>query len=163
MTATALDPFRLPTSAVPTHYDLTLEPDLEAGSFAGRAAIRIEVRERLEVLVLNAKELEIREARLDGRPVAGVALDPERERVAFAAPGCLEPGPRTLEVVFRGALNEKLAGFYRSTFTDDQGRRHTIATTQLQSTDARRAFPCFDEPAFKATFSVTLVIPEGLT
>ena len=163
MTRTAPDPYRLPTVAVPTHYDLTLEPALEAGTFSGRAEIQIDLREPLEEVVLNAKELEFLEARLDGRPVAGIALDPERERVTFAAGRRLEPGPHTLEVAFRGALNEKLAGFYRSTFTDEAGRRHTIATTQLQSTDARRAFPCFDEPAFKAAFSVTLVVPEGLT
>ncbi|MFU8858633.1 MAG: M1 family metallopeptidase [Deferrisomatales bacterium] len=162
MTRVAPDPYRLPTSAVPTHYDLTLEPDLDGGSFSGQAAIRLEVREPLDALVLNAKELELREARLDGEAVAGVSLDPERERATFAAPGRLEPGEHTLEVAFRGALNEKLAGFYRSTFTDEAGRRHAIATTQLQSTDARRAFPCFDEPAFKATFSVTLVVPEHL-
>lgn len=162
MTHASPDPYRLPTSAVPSHYDLTLEPDLEAGTFAGRASIRLEVREPLDALVLNAKGLEILFAEIDGVPAAGTALDPERERVTFQAPSRLEAGPHTLEVAFRGALNEKLAGFYRSTFTDEAGRRHAIATTQLQSTDARRAFPCFDEPAFKATFSVTLVVPQDL-
>ena len=68
-----------------------------------------------------------------------------------------------LSVGFRGTLNDQLRGFYRSTFTDDAGATHTIATTQFESTDARRAFPCFDEPAFKATYTVTLVVPAGLS
>ncbi len=161
------DPYRLPTAVVPRHYDLTLEPDLEAGTFAGRARIELEVGEPVAEVVLNAKELALEDARVEdagGRPVpvTALSLDEERERATFALGRPLAPGPCRLEVAFRGALNAKLAGFYRSTFTDDDGVSHAIATTQLQSTDARRAFPCFDEPAFKATFSVTLVVPEHL-
>jgi puromycin-sensitive aminopeptidase len=66
-------------------------------------------------------------------------------------------------VEYRGVLNDKLRGFYRSTFTDDAGTEHVIATTQFEATDARRAFPCWDEPDRKAVFAVTLVVPEGLT
>ncbi len=87
---------------------------------------------------------------------------PSEERAAldFAAP--LEPGEATLRLGFDGILNDKLHGFYRSTFTDDAGTEHVIATTQMESTDARRAFPCFDEPDLKATFEVTLVVDESL-
>ena len=62
--------------------------------------------------------------------------------------------------MFRGRLNDQLRGFYRSTYTDDDGVEHTIATTQFEATDARRAFPCWDEPDLKAVFGVTLVVPE---
>ena len=55
-------------------------------------------------------------------------------------------------------LNDKLRGFYRSTYRDDDGAEHVIATTQMQSTDCRRVFPCWDEPDFKAVFAVTLVV-----
>ena len=71
-------------------------------------------------------------------------------------------GPARLLIRFDGVLNDRLRGFYRSIYTDDSGRTRTIATTQFQSTDARRAFPCFDEPALKATFAVSLVVREGL-
>ena len=74
----------------------------------------------------------------------------------------LEPGSIHIRIGFRGTLNDKLRGFYRSTFTDDDGAVHTIAVTQFQSTDARRAFPCWDEPAFKATFASTLVVDRNL-
>ena len=167
MSHTTSSPYRLPTSVIPSHYDLTLEPDLEKASFTGSVRIRVDIREPLAEIVLNAKELELGEATLvppDGDPigVTRVSVDPELERAAFVLERRAEPGPYTLEVAFQGVLNDKLAGFYRSTFTDEQGRKHTVATTQLESTDARRAFPCFDEPAFKAAFAVTLVIPDDL-
>ena len=93
-----------------------------------------------------------------------VVLDPESERLVLSDPagGGFEPGPARLHISFRGTLNDRLRGFYRSTYTDDAGRTRTIAATQFQSTDARRAFPCWDEPAFKAVFETALVVDEGL-
>ncbi len=72
-------------------------------------------------------------------------------------------GTTTLAIEFAGILNDKLRGFYRSTYVDDDGVQQVIATTQMQSTDCRRAFPCWDEPEFKAVFGVTLDIADGLT
>ena len=72
------------------------------------------------------------------------------------------PGDLTLETRFRGILNDKLRGFYRSTFVDADGVEQVIATTQFEATDARRAFPCWDEPAHKAVFAVTLVVDADL-
>jgi puromycin-sensitive aminopeptidase len=160
------DPYRLPTSVVPSHYDLTLQPELEEAVFSGSVRIRLTVTEPVSEIVLNAKELEIDEALLSSAsgpvPVVDVTLLPALERAAFALASPLPAGEYELELRFRGILNDKLAGFYRSSFRDDRGEQHLIATSQLQSTDARRAFPCFDEPAFKATFGVTLIVPEAL-
>ncbi len=78
------------------------------------------------------------------------------------APRVFKPGPARLRISFSGVLNDKLRGFYRSTFTDDEGATRTLAVTQFQPTDARRAFPCWDEPAAKATISTALVIDDGL-
>ena len=74
----------------------------------------------------------------------------------------LPTGPAILEIAFDGFLNDKLVGFYRSTYTDVNGVDHVIATTQFENTDARRAFPCWDEPSFKATFQVNLTVPSEL-
>ena len=105
----------------------------------------------------------------NGGPAGGYALapvatdlDPDEERVTLTFAEPLAPGPATLHLGFSGILNDRLRGFYRSTFTDDDGVEHTIATTQMESTDARRAFPCWDEPACKATFEVTLVVEDGV-
>ena len=93
-----------------------------------------------------------------------VAPDPESERLVLTDPAGagFGPGAARLDISFSGALNDQLRGFYRSTYTDDAGRTRTIAATQFQSTDARRAFPCWDEPAFKATFEAALVVDDAL-
>jgi puromycin-sensitive aminopeptidase len=163
----AHDPYRLPRTVAPRRYDLTLSPDLDHASFAGEARIQVDVLEPVTEVVLNALELDIASAELiaddDGASLAGVvALDPETERATISLSGIAQPGVHTLHLTFTGVLNDKLRGFYRSTFADDEGNQRVIATTQFESTDARRAFPCWDEPDRKAVFGVTLVVDEGL-
>ena len=89
-----------------------------------------------------------------------IALDAELQRATLPSTRRPSRAPRR-SVSFRGELNDQLHGFYRSTYTDDEGT-HTIATTQFEAADARRAFPCWDEPDLKAVFGVTLVVPEGI-
>ncbi|MDQ1438372.1 MAG: tricorn protease interacting factor [Acidimicrobiaceae bacterium] len=162
------DPYRLPRTVSPVRYDLTLSPDLDAAAFAGEARIHVEVHEPVDAIVLNALELDITSAEViaeaDGAQHEGrVTLDEATERATIALPAALDAGTYTLHLTFTGTLNDKLRGFYRSTFTDDDGNERVIATTQFESTDARRAFPCWDEPDRKAVFGVTLVVDKGLT
>jgi len=159
--------YRLPTTVLPHAYRLTLTPDLGAASFVGEVEIDVTVGAATDEVVLNAAELEITSAEVvaaDGthQTAASVDLDPVEERAVLSFAQGLAAGPATLRLAFTGILNDKLRGFYRSTFTDDAGVEHVIATTQMESTDARRAFPCFDEPAFKATFEITLVVDDHL-
>ncbi|MEZ5263062.1 MAG: M1 family metallopeptidase [Acidimicrobiales bacterium] len=160
------NPHRLPRTVRPLHYQLALEPDLETATFAGTQAVRIEVVEAVGEIVLNAIELAIDEAWLvgpdGGRVELAVSLDEELERATLSAPGTIAPGHHELHTAFRGELNDKLRGFYRSTFTDHEGNERTIATTQFESTNARRAFPCWDEPDLKASFGVTLTVQPDL-
>ncbi|MDQ1396398.1 MAG: tricorn protease interacting factor [Acidimicrobiaceae bacterium] len=159
--------YRLPRVVAPRRYELTLTPDLDAATFAGEERIEIEVFEPVQQLVLNAIELDLLSAELihaDGRTLAGaVTLDEAEERATIALDGTAEPGQWTLHMAFTGILNDKLHGFYRSTFRNDDGAECVIATTQFEATDARRAFPCWDEPDFKASFKVTLIVDDGLT
>ena len=162
------NPYRLPRTVVPRHYQLALEPDLAVGSFAGHCATTVEVREETNTLVLNAVELEVTQAELlgpDGTRLRAelIEVDPETERLTIELEAEARPGEWTLRTEFTGVLNDKLKGFYRSTFTDTDGVEQVIATTQFEATDARRAFPCWDEPDLKASFAVTLVVDEGLT
>ncbi|MBA2497135.1 MAG: M1 family peptidase, partial [Acidimicrobiia bacterium] len=161
------DRHRLPRTVVPSRYELALAPDLDAATFGGTVAVSIDVTEPVDEVVLNALELDLDEAWLilaDGNRLgAAVTLDPELERATFALSGTAPAGPATLHVRFRGVLNDKLNGFYRSTFTAADGDEAVIATTQMEATFARKAFPCWDEPDFKATFAVTLDVPEAAT
>ena len=175
-------PHRLPATAVPSRYDLELHPDLEAATFRGEVRIALELLERSDRLVLHALDLEIDAAWLsestdvdpesdDGEGTelvdARATLDPTSEQVTFALERPVDAGPATLHVRFRGVLNDQLLGFYRSRFTSTdaetgESTEHTLAVTQFESTHARRAFPCFDEPALKAVFAVTLVVQQDL-
>jgi puromycin-sensitive aminopeptidase len=164
--ALAPDPHRLPRTAVPSHYQIRLRPDLEAASFTGEVLVDFTLSEPTSALVLNAIELEIHQCEIDGN-AASHQLDEASERLFIRADSdradsALAAGPHQVRITFTGILNDRLRGFYRSTYKDADGNERVIATTQMQSTDCRRAFPCWDEPDFKATFAVTLEIETGL-
>jgi len=154
-----------PRHILPRRYDLTVTPDLDDASFVGSVDIDVDIDEPARSVVLNAIELEIDEAwvTVAGRRLeAEVDLDTGTERVTLTLTDDLDPGPAVVSIRFRGVLNDKLRGFYRSCFTDDDGVERIIATTQFEATDARRAFPCWDEPDCKAVFGITLIIDETL-
>jgi puromycin-sensitive aminopeptidase len=162
------DPYRLPRTAVPTRYELVIEPDLAAFTFGGSCTTTIDVIESTDTLVLNAIELDISAASVVGADGASVAvseieLDEADERATLRLAAPIAPGRWILTTTFTGILNDKLHGFYRSTFIDTDGVEQVIATTQFEATDARRAFPCWDEPDFKAVFAITLVVDADLT
>ncbi len=168
MSATAfdvssLDPYRLPTDVRPTRYEVYLRPSLESATFSGSVSITLDAdRDGTSALVLNCDEIEIGSCAVDG-VAASWELDAATERLVVLPPSSLAAGTHRLDIDFDGVLNDKLRGFYRSTYVDADGAEHVIATTQMQATDCRRAFPCWDEPAFKAVFAVTLDVAAGLT
>ncbi|MEM7092466.1 MAG: M1 family metallopeptidase [Actinomycetota bacterium] len=159
------NPHRLPTDVLPTRYDLTLRPDIDDASFGGHVTIDATAASETTEIVLNAIELEIGTVTVVQKGWAqapAVSLDEETERLTLSLTDPLEPGDLMIDVSFDGILNDKLRGFYRSTFADDDGTEHTIATTQFESTNARRCFPCWDEPAHKAVFEVSLEVPDHM-
>ena len=161
------DPYRLPRDIVPTRYDLRLEPDLTNATFLGLATITLTVVQSTTVIVLNALELVIDSAVAEDsqghRERATIDMDESLQRCRLTVPRPMAPGEWRLHLAFRGTLNDTLRGFYRSTYKDKSGTTQTMAATQFEATDARRAFPCWDEPDFKAVFSITLVLDSALT
>jgi len=158
---------RLPRNVIPSHYELNLSPDLDHATFGGHVRIDVDVVEPVDSIVLNTAELTIRSAALfdeaGTRIEADANPDEAAERTTFTLAQQASAGAWRLEILFDGILNDALRGFYRSVYTDEGGNEKTIATTQFEATDARRAFPCWDEPDFKATYGITLVVDESLT
>ncbi len=165
---TADESYRLPGNVIPEKYTLSLTPDLEAFTFQGEADIEVEVKEATLAISMNAAELEISAAYVtladeSVREPQDVSLDEDLERVTLTFGETLPPGRTTVSLRFSGILNDQLRGFYRSRYTTPEGEDRYMATTQFEATDARRAFPCWDEPARKAAFDVTLIVPSELT
>ena len=154
----------LPSNVKPSKYRLTLQPDLESFTFKGDQTVDIEIVEPTARIVLNAAELEIGAVALrrNGSSTAphSISLDSDTETATLDFGRILSPGKAQLEMDFTGVLNDRLVGFYRSEYQDAEGQTRYLATTQFEATDARRAFPCWDEPAQKAVFDVTLVFDE---
>jgi puromycin-sensitive aminopeptidase len=159
---------RLPRTVTPSRYDIELRLDPAAPTFDGTVEAALVVHESVGEIVLNAKELTVHMGALiaEGDPtveVEKILPDAAAERVTLELPAEVPPGSYTLRLAFTGHLSDHMVGMYRSRFTDDAGTEHVIITTHFEATDARRNFPCWDEPDLKASFALTLVVPEGLT
>ena len=150
---------RLPTTVVPTHYTLAFTPDLKGAVFSGVESIDMKIQQPTQSITLNAIEIAFQSVEIsaNGKQQTGsVSLDPGKEQATFTFPETIPAGSATIKIHYTGILNNELRGFYLS-----KTAKRNYAVTQFEATDARRAFPCFDEPAFKATFDVTLTIDAG--
>ncbi len=161
ISAQSLRAQRLPTTVIPQHYTLTLAPDLKAATFTGDESIDVTLKEPASTITLNAAEIAFQSVTITAsgkEQTAKVTLDNDRQQATFTVPETLAAGDATLHIHYTGILNNELRGFYLS-----KGDHRNYAVTQFEPTDARRAFPSFDEPAFKATYAVTLVVDAGDT
>jgi len=152
----------LPANVTPVNYDLTFDVDLKNFKFFGKEIIDLEVRNTSEIL-LNAVDLEIKHVSLSykkGSLKPKIKIESEKEIVILKFNEKIR-GPAKLMLEFNGKLTDNLLGFYRSKYIQNKSEKY-IATTQFEAPYARRAFPCFDEPQYKATFDVTLVIDKKL-
>lgn len=155
---------RLSKDVVPIEYDIQLKPDLQNFTFEGIETISLSIFKKTKTITLHSKEIEIITADISHgkeKVFAKISYDKKQETVTFTFPKFVEKKVK-LTIVFRGILNDKMRGFYRSRYNIGNKEYH-MATTQFEATDARRAFPCFDEPAQKAIFYVSLIIPKGKT
>lgn len=152
---------RLPQTVRPEHYTLKLTPDLKAATFTGSESIDVDVQQPTNTIVLNVADIDFQSVTVNAggkEQTAKFAIDSDKEEATFTFAQQIPAGKATLSIEYKGILNDKLRGFYLS-----KTPKRNYAVTQFESTDARRAFPSFDEPAFKATYDVTLVIDKGDT
>ena len=164
--AIEVSPTRLPKYVEPKHYTLKITPDLVGFTHTGEETIDVQVLKKVSSITINSAEIKISGVTITdkfGNTRTGqVSYDQENEFATFTFGGDVVAGRHKLSFSFEGEINDKMHGFYRSMYKDADGKEHFIASTQMEPADARRAFPCFDEPAFKATFGITLVVDEDL-
>jgi len=153
----------LPKTVVPSHYTVRLEPDLRARTFAGEVRIDITVREPVDAIVMNANALTIDSAWLvsgSERQSLASIWDPVTQQLRLPLTVTLAPGDYAVELTYRGTISSNPQGFFYDRYDTSEGPREMFGT-QMEVADARRVLPCWDEPAFKATFDSTLVVPAS--
>ncbi|KAF9364033.1 hypothetical protein BGX34_002684 [Mortierella sp. NVP85] len=156
----------LPTNVGPSHYTLKITPDLNEFTFGGDVEIDLTIREPTKTIQLNTKDLTIKSTSVEirGETIQPVSTthDDHHDTTTFTFDRELPKDSAVLRIRYDGILSDKMAGFYRSSYKDAEGNTKYMGVTQFEATDARRAFPCWDEPAIKATYSISLVIPSEL-
>lgn len=160
------NPYRLPEGIEPVNYELKLEPNLEEFTFNGYLSIILNVLKPTKKIVLHAAELNIdlkkHVVTCDGELVKEISFNNKMETLSIELLNTIETGRHKLSIEYEGALNDNMHGFYRTSYQID-GKTYFGAATQFEATDARRCFPCWDEPSKKSTFGVSLIIPGDLT
>jgi tricorn protease interacting factor F2/3 len=143
----------------PIHYELEFEPIFSNFIFEAKETIHIAISKQTNAIVLNAAELKIKKCTVESAGksfVAKTTLDEKKETLTIKIPTKINKTAK-IYIEFTGILNDRLVGFYRSRYQDKSGKTKYLATTQFEAADARRAFPCWDEPAAKATFGISII------
>jgi aminopeptidase N len=150
----------LPNTVVPLHYDLQLSPDAAALRFRGRVAITVSVSVPVTDITINADGLTFAHASLDQTPLALTPPDVKLEREILRAPRPITAGQHILTIDYNGPITRNTLGFFAMDYQGPDGPRRTLATN-LEPTGARKLLPCWDEPARKATFTISVDGPKN--
>jgi aminopeptidase N len=157
-------PGKLPKEVVPIEYSIRIVPSIDKLTFSGTETVKLSVRRPVRQLVLNALELEVADASIDGKalPDSAVKIDKKSELLTIALPSELAAGEHTLALSFSGKINQQGQGLFYVPYQEhSSGTKKIMLATQFEATDARRFFPCWDEPVFRARFQLTVVVPEN--
>src|ERR1700704_4234613 len=160
----ATTPGKLPKEVVPTEYSVRIVPNIDKLTFTGTATVKIDMRAPVREIVLNALELEITSASVDDKPLpkSAIKIDKKEELLRLALPSELAAGNHTVAFTFYGKINQQGQGLFYCKYQEQgTGAKKIMLGTQFEPTDARRFFPCWDEPSFRARFQLTAIIPEN--
>jgi aminopeptidase N len=154
-------PGRLPKDVVPLDYTVSIVPDVDALTIAGTESVTLKFRNAAGTIIFNSLNETLRDVRLDGRPVQSVASNDEQQLTTVSLATPAPPGKHTLTFAYTGKIESQSRGLFRQSYERLGGGVATMLSTKMESTDARRMFPCWDEPAFRSTFQLIATVPAG--
>ena len=162
----ATTPGKLPKEVVPEEYAIHITPNLETLTFTGSETVKLAVRKPVRRLVLNALEVRVESASVNKKavPKSAIKLDAKEETLVIVLEEELPAGTHTLALKFSGKVNQQGQGLYYAPYQEHgTGAKKVMLGSQFEATDARRLFPCWDEPSFRARFQLTVTVPANLT
>ncbi|MFZ0497840.1 MAG: M1 family metallopeptidase [Steroidobacteraceae bacterium] len=154
-------PGRLPKNVVPLDYAVAVTPDVAARTLTGTESVSLEFRTATDKIVFNTLNLKLQNVRLDGRPVANVNTDNAAQLTTVTLSAPAPAGMHKLTLSYAGLIETRPQGLFVQPYRKADGSQGVMLSTQMESTDARRMFPCWDEPAFRARFGLTATVPAG--
>jgi aminopeptidase N len=154
-------PGRLPKNVVPVSYEIAIVPNSRALTLTGRESVLLNVREATSTLQFNSLNETLRDVRLDGKPVKRVESNDALQLTTVTLSEPVATGAHTLSFAYTGKIETQPRGLFAQVYVGRAGTKDMLLTTQMESTDARRMFPCWDEPAFRATFDLTVTVPAA--
>uniref|UniRef100_A0A6G3MDL5 Puromycin-sensitive aminopeptidase (Trinotate prediction) n=1 Tax=Henneguya salminicola TaxID=69463 RepID=A0A6G3MDL5_HENSL len=159
--------FRLPENVAPKHYDLEIKPDISNSSFCGSVKILINIKSETDKIYFHTSDLKIENAHIIKNSIKiaplSVEFQPKQNSCCLLFESKLDAQTVQLNISFSGKLEENMKGFYLTKYYDDYKHLHNCLATHFEPNDACRAFPCFDEPSFKATFKLTVIFEANKT
>jgi aminopeptidase N len=152
-------PGHLSKSVIPTDYTVAITPDVGKRTLHGTESVKLHFNEASSTIQFNAIGMRFEQVRLDGRPVKSVAIDEARQIVTVTLAAPAKPGTHVLSMAYDAKIETGPRGLFAQPFQKPDGSRDVLLSTQFEATDARRMFPCWDEPAFRARFQLSATIP----
>ena len=152
-------PGRLPKTVVPTDYVIALTPDAAAKTLRGTENVTLDVRKATKQIVFNTHDMTISDARLDGARVARTLTQNDKQLTTLTLARPAAAGRHVLTLAYSGKIEDSSDGLFAQDYRTPDGRTGRMLSTQFESTDARRMFPAWDEPAFRATYQLTVTLP----
>jgi len=154
-------PGRLPKTVVPTDYQIAIVPNVNARKLAGAETVTLRVRRATDRIVFNTLGMTLRDVRLDGVAVAHVKTENAKQLTTLTLARPVRAGIHRLTLAFDGTITDSPAGLFAQDYRKPDGSTGTMLSTQFESTDARRMFPSWDEPAFRSTFALSVTVPKA--
>ena len=154
-------PGRLPKTIVPLDYAIALKPDLASQRFSGTESVRLKFRSTADTVMFDSLDEVLNDVRLDGKPVKSVVSDDVRQLTTVTLERIARPGLHVLSFSYTGKIGTAPHGIFVQSFVAPNGEHGQLLSTKMEPTDARRMFPCWDEPAFRASYQLTVTVPAA--